>query len=86
MEFMQAVHLRGQQTEWYINSCVLLCFGEMMHAMGFTANVNMSVTKSVFLAPQGSRQNDETTHSESSAAVSSPGHHLEHVRTDELLM
>ncbi|XP_039798220.1 uncharacterized protein LOC120663465 isoform X2 [Panicum virgatum] len=26
----------------------------------------------------GSRQNDETTHSESSAAVSSPGQHLEH--------
>ena len=55
-----------------------------MHATGFTGNMNMCVTTSVYCT-QGCRQMDETTHSESSTVVSSPGH-LQHVRTSESLV
>lgn len=44
-----------------------------MHAVGFTGSMNMCVTTSVYCT-QGCRQMDETTHSESSTVVSSPGH------------
>jgi len=55
-----------------------------MHAMGFTGSMNMCVTTSVYCT-QGCRQMDETTHSESSTVVSSPGH-VNHVRASESLM
>ena len=51
---------------------------------GFTGNMNMWVTTSVYCT-QGCRQMDETTHSESSTVVSSIGH-LEHVRISESLV
>jgi len=64
--------------------CLVWYFGQLMHATGFTGNMNMCVTTSVYCT-QGCRQMDETTHSESSTVVSSIGH-LEHVRISESLV